>query len=151
MKKCGDFVTFRSPYIFGAYELFSSSLVGRLIKQALKGEDIVLPKYELSKTWGTSWVNAGDLAKWIVTSLDGGYAGIYNATNGFCTWKELIEKIISINGAKGRLVFKGDGDNSLGLYKEKRLFSNDKLINKFQIKKVTGLEKTINEIKDLWV
>ena len=132
-RKPGDLVVFRAPFIIGPHYLFPLSPIGKLINRALNGDDFVLSEQMLLKDWGTSWVNAREFSRWIVTSLNSGYAGIYNATNGFCSWRELIKKILSLSKGKGRLVFDEEGDNPLRLFHKKRLFLNEKLKEKSRI------------------
>jgi nucleoside-diphosphate-sugar epimerase len=140
-----DFVIFRPPYILGPHEKFPLSLIGRLITRAMASSDFVLPEkwHTGNVNAGHSWVNAYDLARWIVDSLRNGLTGTYNAASGFVTWKTLVEQILALTGSSGRIIFKGNGARALALCDQERCFSNKKLTRAFHIRRTTPLKQTL--------
>lgn len=144
----GDFVVFRPPYVLGSHPKFPLSPVGRLITRAMTGGDFILPQNGPTgaSVFGHSWVNACDLARWIVTALRGGRAGTYNVASGFFTWEELLEMILTLTHSSGRIVFQGNGDENIGLCAEERRFSIERLIQAYNIQDNTSLNETLMEV-----
>lgn len=141
IRKRSDFVIFRPPYILGPHEKFHLSLIGRLITHAMAGRNFIL--HEGAVNSGHSWVNAYDLAHWIVKTLGNGPGGVYNAVSGYVTWKRLLEIILEMTKGSGRILFQENWDETLGLCVEERHFSNKRLRQIYHIQDTTRLEKIL--------
>jgi nucleoside-diphosphate-sugar epimerase len=135
----------RAPYIVGRHPRFKGSVIGRLMSRVREGQPVCLPERGMWKAgYGTSWVEARGLARWMVDGLEGGAHGIHNTVSGYITWLELLDSIFQVLGRSVRVEFSGTGDPSLGLLLEAR-----NVVSRFapgSVSPLTSLTETLREI-----
>ncbi len=148
MESKDEAIVFRAPYILGPHPKFKMSLIGKLIEHSMRGGDFILSKMENAghSAFGHSWVNARDIARWIVSALRGVPPGAYNAANGFFTWEELVELIIELTHSASRILYGNNDDLTPGLYAEERRFTTDKLKQAYNIQYTKSLREILIEI-----
>jgi UDP-glucose 4-epimerase len=140
-----DYVIFRPPYILGWRPSFSGSLVGKLVTHALLGHDFILPTGGTGQP-GHSWIEARELASWIVGALKGGPSGVYNVGSGFVSWKALVDQIIQISGSPSHVSYTMKESLPQGLCQEERRFAAVKFGQTFHLKPSADLRSVIGEI-----
>jgi nucleoside-diphosphate-sugar epimerase len=138
-------VIFRPPYILGWRPTFSGSLVGKLVTHALLGHDFILPASGTGQP-GHSWIEARELASWMVAALKGGPSGVYNVVSGYVSWKELVDQIIKISGSPSKVGFATKGSLPVGLCSDERRFAGEKFCRAFHRKKFADLGLVLGEI-----
>lgn len=102
-----NFTIFRLPYIFESHPKFPISFLGKMIKQAIEGENLYIPS---GKDAGVSWISGRDCAVTLTNCIENFCSGIFNLSNGFLLWKEIAEKVIQKTNSLAQislLSFKG--------------------------------------------
>ena len=101
-----DVIVFRIPRVIGAYPGFEESVFGKIIKQAIKGDDFVLP----DARFGTSWIDADELVHVMVDAFMHPRSGLYNISGGWIYWREAIEIITSRVSSESKILNLGRGE-----------------------------------------
>jgi nucleoside-diphosphate-sugar epimerase len=98
----------RLPYILGAHPRFAGSLFGRLVQQALRGQDFILE----DRHSGTSWVSASDLGGLIAGWCGRPFSGTFNVASGWISWSEAVEQVTRLTGSRSRVTYRRTGNTA---------------------------------------
>lgn len=99
-RKHSTYKIFRLPFILGKHKRFIDSLFGKMILQAIQGEDFILQDSDS----GACWISAEELANFIVHNYSREVSGIFNLSGGWVYWVEAVEQVIRYIHSKSKII-----------------------------------------------
>jgi nucleoside-diphosphate-sugar epimerase len=145
-----DYLIYRPSYILGPHKKIINSFWGKILKKIINGETIFISDISLDKLdeCGVPWVGLKELSEWIFLGIDKKLTGIFNANNGFFSWKQFFDITKELARSKSEIIFKPDEPDSLKLYYDTRKFSAESLYKALAIKNKSFLEEILKEMID---
>ncbi|HTX03693.1 MAG TPA: NAD(P)-dependent oxidoreductase [Candidatus Acidoferrales bacterium] len=83
-----------------------------LYNDMMRGATFIFESDEALETSGSDFIGVRDLAKGFAAALTMKKSGAYNITGGYFTWRQLLDGLVRLTGAKGKFMIRPGGVRS---------------------------------------